>query len=243
MISGTRYRLTMEINRQLALARDIARAQTEISTGKRIQAAVRRPGRARRASPTIARAQANEAAWKSNLDLAAALAVARRHRARGRRHRASTARSELMVAGANGTLSAENRATIALELRAIADELAALEGQPATRAANRCSCPTDALQHPGRERRHGHRRRHPRGGVRERRHRRRARGPRRDRLRRGRRARARARSGARQAAIAPRSTRSTPPSRASSRPARRAGRARQPHRPVCSSASPIPASS
>jgi hypothetical protein len=38
MINGTRYRLDMDINRQVALSRDIARSQTEISTGKRIQA-------------------------------------------------------------------------------------------------------------------------------------------------------------------------------------------------------------
>ena len=37
MISGTRYRLDQEINRQLGLSRDIARAQTQLSTQKRIQ--------------------------------------------------------------------------------------------------------------------------------------------------------------------------------------------------------------
>ena len=38
MISGTRYRLTVEINRQAELARDIARSQAEVSTSKRILA-------------------------------------------------------------------------------------------------------------------------------------------------------------------------------------------------------------
>ena len=37
MISGTRYRLDQEINRQLSLSREIAKAQTQLSTQKRIQ--------------------------------------------------------------------------------------------------------------------------------------------------------------------------------------------------------------
>ena len=37
MISGTRYRLDQEISRQQALSRGIARAQTQLSTQKRIQ--------------------------------------------------------------------------------------------------------------------------------------------------------------------------------------------------------------
>jgi flagellar hook-associated protein 3 FlgL len=134
MISGTRYRLTMEINRQLALSRDIVRAQTEISTGKKIQAPSDDPVGAARISE-IARAQATDGVWKSNLDLAYALSsradttLAAAATAVGRAH-------ELMLAAANGTLSAENRATIAVELRAIAEELTALKdtrdarGQP-----------------------------------------------------------------------------------------------------------------
>ena len=38
MITGTRHRLTLEINRQTRLAQDIARAQVEVATGKRILA-------------------------------------------------------------------------------------------------------------------------------------------------------------------------------------------------------------
>ncbi len=131
MITGTRYRLTMEINRQLTLARDIERAQSEISTGRRIQAPSDDPVGAARVSE-IARAQANQASWKSNLDLAFALA------ARADTVLASTATAvdratELMVAAANGTLSAENRATIAAELRSIAEELATLRDTKDTR--------------------------------------------------------------------------------------------------------------
>jgi flagellar hook-associated protein 3 FlgL len=125
MISGTRYRLTMEINRQLALGRDIALAQTQISTGKSIQAPSDNPVAAARIS-SIARSQASESAWKGNLNLASALAA----RADTTLKAAGTAldrATELMVEGATGTLSDENRSTIALELRSLAQELAILK--------------------------------------------------------------------------------------------------------------------
>ena len=125
MISGTRYRLDQEIGRQLALSRDVAKAQTQLSTQKRIQSPSEDPVAAARIS-SIGRAQANDAVWKSNLDLATSLA-----------DRADTALkavgtafdrvTELMTQGATGTLSDQDRATIALELRSIADELTSLK--------------------------------------------------------------------------------------------------------------------
>ena len=125
MISGTRYRLDQEISQQLALSRDIAKAQTQLSTQKRIQSPSEDPVAAARNS-SIGRAQANDAVWKSNLDLASSLA-----------DRADTALkavgtafdrvTELMTQGATGTLSDQDRATIALELRSIADELTTLK--------------------------------------------------------------------------------------------------------------------
>jgi flagellar hook-associated protein 3 FlgL len=125
MISGTRYRLDQEINRQLALSRDIAKAQTQLSTQKRIQSPSEDPVAAARIS-SIGRAQANEAAWKSNLNLASALA----DRADTALKAAGTAFdrvTELMTQGATGTLSDTDRATIALELRSIASELTTLK--------------------------------------------------------------------------------------------------------------------
>lgn len=124
MITGTRYRLTLEINRQAALARDIERGQTEISTGKRIQAPSDDPVGAARVSD-LARAQANQAAWKTNLDFAAALS-SRADTVIGAVSASVIRAQELMVAGASDTLSADNRATIATELRAIAEEIEAL---------------------------------------------------------------------------------------------------------------------
>ncbi len=125
MISGTRYRLDQEINRQLALSRDIAKAQTQLSTQKRIQAPSDDPVAAARIS-SIGRAQANEAAWKSNLNLAATLG----ERADTVLKAAATAfdrATELMTQGATGTLSDQDRATIALELRSISAELSSLK--------------------------------------------------------------------------------------------------------------------
>lgn len=126
MISGTRYRLDQEISRQLALSRDVAKAQTQLSTQKRIQSPSEDPVAAARIS-TIGRAQANDAVWKSNLDLAGALA----DRADTALKAVGTAfdrATELMTQGATGTLSDQDRATIALELRSIADELTSLKG-------------------------------------------------------------------------------------------------------------------
>jgi flagellar hook-associated protein 3 FlgL len=125
MISGTRYRLDQEINRQLALSRDIAKVQTQLSTQKRIQSPSEDPVAAARIS-SIGRAQANEAAWKSNLNLASALA-ARADTALKAAGTAFDRVTELMTQGATGTLSDQDRATIALELRSIATELASLK--------------------------------------------------------------------------------------------------------------------
>ena len=131
MINGTRYRLNMDINRQIALSREIAHGQTEISTGKRIQAPSDDPVAAARIS-SIARSQANDTAFKSNLNLAFSLAA----RADTTLKSVGTAldrASELMVAGANGTLSDADRATIALELRSIAEDIGALKDTRDTR--------------------------------------------------------------------------------------------------------------
>lgn len=125
MISGTRYQLQREVNRQLRLATDIARAQAEISAGgKRILSASDDPVGAARIAD-ITRTQANQEAWKTNLNSAAALAS----NAEGvlKTLNATFDRvGELMLSVANGTLSAENRQAVALELESIAEEVATL---------------------------------------------------------------------------------------------------------------------
>lgn len=125
MINGTRYRLTMAIDQQTALSNAIARSQTQISTGKRIQAPSDDPVAAARIS-SIARSQANDTAFTSNLNLASALA-ARADTALASVGTALDRANELMVQGANGTLSDSDRATIALELRSIAQDIGSLK--------------------------------------------------------------------------------------------------------------------
>ena len=124
MISGTRFRLDAEISRQARLAQEIARGQTEIATGKRILAPSDDPIGAARAAE-IGRAQVDEATWTRNVETASALA-ARSDTVLANLATAVDRAKELMVAAANGTLSADNRAVIAGELRGIAVEIAAL---------------------------------------------------------------------------------------------------------------------
>lgn len=125
MISGTRYQLQREINRQQRLASDIARGQAEITAGgKRVLAPSDNPVAAARISE-IGRTQSNTAIWKSNLDIAAALSS----NAEGvmRSLTASFDRvNELMLAASNGTLSAQDREAAAIEIESIAEEIATL---------------------------------------------------------------------------------------------------------------------
>ncbi|HEX8366466.1 MAG TPA: flagellin-like protein [Allosphingosinicella sp.] len=124
MISGTRYQLQREVNRQLRLATDVARAQAEISTGKRILAPSDDPVGAARVAD-IGRTQANQDTWRTNLDSASALAS----NAEGVLAALTSAFdrvNELMLRASNATLSAENRSAIALELESIAEEVATL---------------------------------------------------------------------------------------------------------------------
>jgi flagellar hook-associated protein 3 FlgL len=125
MITGTRYRLNQEIGRQQKLASDIERAMTEISTGKRIQAPSDDPVAAARVSD-IGRMQADFATWKRNLEAAGAVST-RADDALNSTMSIVTRAKELMVAAASATLSVENRETIALELRSIADEIVAIQ--------------------------------------------------------------------------------------------------------------------
>ena len=123
MISGTRHRLTVEINRQAELGRELARVQSQLSAGKRIQAPSDDPTAAAQISE-MARAQAKEAAWIRNLDAAEALS-----------ERADTTLKGvgedldrvlvLLTNGANGTASAANREVIAKEIDSIADAIEA----------------------------------------------------------------------------------------------------------------------
>ena len=122
--SSTRFRSQLEIGRQQRLAQDIARAQTEISSGKRIQAPSDDPVGASRVAQ-IGRSQAEGTVWKRNVETAGALA-SRADTALGSVATVLDRAKELMLTATNGTSSAENRATIAIELRSIAEEIRSL---------------------------------------------------------------------------------------------------------------------
>ena len=69
MISGTRFRLDLEITRQSRLAKEIARAQTEIATGKRNLAPSDDAAGFARVSE-LERAEGQEETWLRNIDAA-----------------------------------------------------------------------------------------------------------------------------------------------------------------------------
>lgn len=123
MISGTRFQLNLQIARQSSLAEEIARGQSEISASKRILAPSDDPIGAARVAE-IGRTQADETVWTRNVQTASALA-SRADTALSGVATAMDRAKELMLTAATGTSSADNRVTIATELRSIADELAA----------------------------------------------------------------------------------------------------------------------
>jgi flagellar hook-associated protein 3 FlgL len=145
MINGTRFRLDQEIGRQARLAREIARGQIEIATGKRILAPSDDPIGAARVAE-INRAQANEATWIRNIDTALALA-SRSDTVLGSVASNLDRAKELMLSAASGTLSADNRQVIAQELQSIRSELATLRvtldprGEPLFRAGTPLEIP------------------------------------------------------------------------------------------------------
>ena len=133
-MTGIRFRIDASIRHQSALAARIARGQADITTGKRIQAASDDPAAAVRIAQ-LRRTETNEAAWRSNIDIGIALA-ARADATLGNVATIIDRARELATLGASETLSDKDRATIAQELRSIADEVDSLSngtdatGQP-----------------------------------------------------------------------------------------------------------------
>ncbi len=148
MIAGTRYRLTQQVSLQQKLSREIARAQTDISTQKRIQAPSDDPSASARIAD-IQRGQSNETAWAANTD--AAIALSDRVDANLTTLATNVDRAKtLMLAASNATLSDGDRASIATELRGIAEDVAALSrerdsrGQPLYAATAALAYPVGA---------------------------------------------------------------------------------------------------
>jgi flagellar hook-associated protein 3 FlgL len=120
MINATGNRMTHEIRRQSQLAQTIALTQTRISTGRRIQQASDDPVAAARVA-VIRQSQADDGAWRSNLDLGLSLAAEADSIMRSVSDSMARAQT-LVISAASGTLSPADRQTVALELRGIADQ-------------------------------------------------------------------------------------------------------------------------
>ncbi len=121
MINATGNRMTQEIARQSRLASQIGIKQSQVSTGKRIQRASDDPVATSRIAE-LNRAQTNDAARGRNISLGITLASQADGELRNVSNLVARAQ-ELAVAGSSSSLSSDSRVTIALELRAIADEI------------------------------------------------------------------------------------------------------------------------
>lgn len=124
MINATGNRMTQEIARQSRLAAQISTKQVQVSTGRRLQRASDDPVATSRLA-NLKRAQANDAARASNINLGITLAA----QADGQMRTMSDllARTkELTVAGASASLSPADRASIATEIAVMADEIDAM---------------------------------------------------------------------------------------------------------------------
>ncbi len=121
MINATGNRMTQEIARQSRLASQIGIKQSQVSTGKRIQRASDDPVATSRIAE-LNRAQTNDAARGRNISLGITLASQADGELRNVSNLVARAQ-ELAVAGSSSSLSSDSRVTLALELRAIADEI------------------------------------------------------------------------------------------------------------------------
>ena len=125
VINATGSPMTLEIARQSRLARAIAETQIEISTGKRIQQPSDDPAASVRIA-SIRRSQADQTVWKSNVDLGSALANQADGVLKTLNDRLARVQ-ELTVQGGSSSLPANDRRTIAAEIRSIAQEVDGLK--------------------------------------------------------------------------------------------------------------------
>lgn len=123
-ISTSPTRFDREIARQTSLASEVSRLQSQISTGrKRSRLSEDAPGAARAAALKAARTGIG--AWQSNAAIGRSLGEQASGILSNLSQRLARAK-EVMVAGVNGAYAPADRASFALELRGIADDIAAL---------------------------------------------------------------------------------------------------------------------
>lgn len=120
MIGATRFRMTAEINRQGNLGKEIARAQSDISSETRLRTASDDPGASARVAD-IRRKQADETAWAANVETGAAVAANADSTLTLVSNGLNRAR-ELVLAGASDGASEADRASYATELRGIVSD-------------------------------------------------------------------------------------------------------------------------
>jgi flagellar hook-associated protein 3 FlgL len=140
VITATRYRAMAEINRQAKLGAEIARAQSEISTGKRIDRASDDPIAAGRIVE-IRRAQADQLVWTRNIETARSVAAQVDTALDGAANIFNRVK-ELALAGATESVSASDRAAIVQELASLRTQLGNLS--TTTTATGQPLFPTDA---------------------------------------------------------------------------------------------------
>ena len=121
MISASTYNVQAEVNRQTQLSSDIAKLQTQISTGVRLQAASDDPAAAARVA-AIRQSQAEQTTWSANVDAAAATATAA-DSMMGNVETSLQRVQELLIQASSATTSASDRVSIATELGGIAQDL------------------------------------------------------------------------------------------------------------------------
>lgn len=121
MTGITGYRLTAEINRQLKLSNAIARSQSDISSGVRLQTASDDPAAWARVA-VIKRVESNQQAWLGNVNTSASVADQVSSVLDGLSS-SFTRAGELMVNANNATNTPSDRQAIADELNGIADDI------------------------------------------------------------------------------------------------------------------------
>lgn len=140
MITSTRYRAAEEINRQAKLGAEIARAQTDISTGKRIDKPSDDPIAAARISE-IRRAQADQTVWSRNIQTAKSVA-AEVDSSMGNLVDIFNRVKDLTLAGATESASPTDRGAIVQELGSLRTALTNLS--TSTTPTGQPLFPTDA---------------------------------------------------------------------------------------------------
>jgi flagellar hook-associated protein 3 FlgL len=124
MINGTGNRMTQEATRQARLATQIAAKQTQISTGKRLQRASDDPTATARIAD-LSRTQTNDNARARNISLGISMTAQADGQLRNMSNLLARTR-ELTISGASVGLTPSDRATMSLEIRAMADEIDAM---------------------------------------------------------------------------------------------------------------------